>query len=103
MKPRRAPHAQPVTDVDLDFVAAGITPCSTAAQVATGQSGPGYLTVTNIDPVNTVYVGLAGVTGSTNGYALVPGVNPTMVTRYAAVETIYAIGSATGVTWKVER
>lgn len=87
-------------DVNLTFVGGGVRNCTTAQQIAGANTGPGWLTISNLDASATIYFGLTGVTGASNGYPIAPG--QVAVTHYAAVETIYVIGSST-VGWKVER
>lgn len=89
----------PVVDQGLSFIAGGTTSCSSATQVATGQTGSGYLTIVNLDASNTIYVGLTGVTSST-GLPIPAGASDTVC--YANVALIFAIGSTT-VGWCVRR
>jgi hypothetical protein len=70
MKPRRSSVAQPVVDVDLDIVATGQTSTAASAQIATGQSGPGYLIIANPDLANPIY--LDGVTADATKFPLLP-------------------------------
>lgn len=87
-------------DVNLSFAGGGVRDCTSAAKIAGAITGAGWLTVSNLDASATIYFGLAGVTGTSNGFPLAAG--QVSVVHYAAVETVYAIGSAT-VGWKVER
>lgn len=103
MKPRRSPYAQPIVDVDLDIVAAGQTSTAPAAQVATGQSGPGHLLVTNPDATNTVYIagGDAGIPDATK-FVLLP--QQTLSLRLANVAALSAYSASNvSVAWMVLR
>lgn len=76
----------------VSLVGGAVTDCTTATQIATGHSGPGWLTIKNLDASATIYVGGSTVTGSTNGGPLAPGSEDTCL--YEDVSKLYAIGSA---------
>lgn len=99
MGPSTPKHASAVLDASLSWVAGGSTDCTRAEQVATGQSGPGYLTIVNRSDA-WIYIGVTGLTGSTNGQPIPPSGSDTCF--WEDVSTVFAIGSST-VGWSVRR
>ncbi len=87
-----------IRDKALTFIAGGTTDCTTDTQVATGQSGGGYLTVVN-DSGATIFLGITGVTSST-GMRIPAGQSDTA--WYVDVSTMHAIGAST-VGWGLRR
>jgi hypothetical protein len=89
-----------IVDANLSFVAGGqTTSANPAVQVATGQSGSGYLTIVNTDTSNAVQLGLTGVTST--GFSLPAGASVTW--RLSDVSTIKVYGSGAVVSWAVLR
>ncbi len=82
----------PTVDQGVALISAGDVDCTGAAKL-TATTGAGYITVTNRDPVNTIYLGLAAVSGAANGEALLPGSTRSWRSSNLALE--YGIGSLT--------